>query len=272
MPSRRRLLFWAAGLVVYTLLLVPVGTMLLAFLMIPPWGEGGVFGWLSEGVHELRNIRWWAYALPVSAVISLTQYLFLLPVVRLRPPDGTRSRPLFWSLGVGALLAAIITAAIGLAVVELVGSMLHGNFQEDPWGEELFGEAWIWPALIMTLVGSWVFWTMLLVVFARQLWADTVLGRLVVLLLGGTIVELLVVLPIDAMVQRRSDCYCAAGTFWSLCAAAVGLLWLTGPGIVFAVTIRRRGMARKTNCGSCGQLKGPSPGPVCPECGYSWLA
>ena len=84
-------------------------------------------------------------------------------------------------------------------------------------------------------------------------------------------VEVLVVLPIDAMVQRRSDCYCAAGTFWSLCASAVALLWLTGPGIVFAVTMRRRGMARKTNCAGCGQLKGPSPGPVCPECGYSWL-
>ncbi len=271
MPSRRRLLFWAAGLVVYTVLLVPAGTVLICFLLIPPWGEEGAFGWLTESVDVLGETRWWAYALPMSAVIALTQYLFLLPVVRLRPPDGTRSKSLSWSLGVGALLAAIITAAIGLAVVELAGSMLHGNFQEDPWGDELLSEVWIWPALLMTLVGSWVFWTMLLLIFARRLWADTVLGRLVVLLLGGTIVELLVVLPIDVMVRRRSDCYCAAGTFWSLCASAVALLWLTGPGIVFALTARRRGMARKTHCASCGHSKGPSPGPVCPECGYAWV-
>ena len=271
MPPRRRLLFWAAGLVVYTVLLVPVATLLIHLLQMPPWGKKGAFGWLTASLDALGEAQWWAYALPVLAVISLTQYLFLLPVVRLRPPDGTRSRSLSVSLGVGALLAALVTAAIGLAVVELAGSMLHGDFQEDPWGDELFGEVWIWPALIMTLVGSWIFWTMVLVIFARRLWADTVLGRLVVLLLGGTIVEVLVVLPIDAMVQRRSDCYCAAGTFWSLCASAVALLWLTGPGIVFAVTMRRRGMARKTNCAGCGQLKGPSPGPVCPECGYSWL-
>jgi len=271
MPSQRRLLIWAAGLVVYTVLLVLAGTVLLAFLTIPPWGDQGVFGWLPEGVNLLGDFRWWGYAFPVAVVIALTQYLFLLPVVRLRSPEGKRSKSLSWSLGVGALLAAIITAAIGLAVIELIGSMGHGNFQEDPWGEELFGEVWIWPALVLTLIGSWVFWTMVLLIFTRRLWADTVLGRVVVLLLGGTVVELLVVLPIDVMVQRRTDCYCAAGTFWSLCAAAVGLLWLTGPGIVFAVTIRRRRTARKTNCGSCGQLKGPSPGPVCPECGYSWL-
>ena len=271
MPSRRRLLIWAAGLVVYTVLLVVTGTLLWTFLVFPPWSDEGVFDWLRRSVDQLGNLRWWAYTLPVSAVISLTQYLFLLPVVRLRPPDGTRSRSLSLSLGVGALLAAIITAAIGLAGVELIGSMMHGNFHDDPWAEELFGEVWIWPALVMTLLGSWVFWTMVLLIFARRLWADTVLGRLVVLLLGGTIVELLVVLPIDAMVQRRSDCYCAAGTFWSLCAAAVGLLWLTGPGIVFAVTTRRRGMARRTNCRNCGQLKGPAPGPMCPECGCEWL-
>ena len=270
MPSPRRLLIWAAGLVVYTVLLVLAGTVLLAFLTIPPWGDQGVFGWLPEGVNLLGDFRWWGYAFPVAAVIALTQYLFLLPVVRLRLPDGTRSKSLSWSLGVGALLAAIITAAIGLAVIELIGSMGHGNFQEDPWGDELFGEVWIWPALILTLIGSWVFWTMVLLIFTRRLWADTVLGRVVVLLLGGTVVELLVVLPIDVMVQRRTDCYCAAGTFWSLSASAVGLLWLTGPGIVFAVTMRRRGMARKTHCTSCGHSKGPSPGPVCQECGYKW--
>ena len=43
----------------------------------------------------------------MAAVISLSQYLFLLPVVRLRPPDGTRSKSLSGSLRVGALLAAI---------------------------------------------------------------------------------------------------------------------------------------------------------------------
>jgi len=73
MLSRRRLLIWAAGLVVYTVLLVLVGSVLLAFLLVPPWGEEGVFGWLPAGLGELRNIRWWAYAFPVAAVISLTQ-------------------------------------------------------------------------------------------------------------------------------------------------------------------------------------------------------
>ena len=80
------------------------------------------------------------------------------------------------------------------------------------------------------------------------------------------------VLPIDLMVRRRTDCYCGTGTFISMCFSAVALLWLTGPGIVIALTHRRRRTARQTHCGRCGQAKGPSPGPVCPECGYAWVA
>ncbi len=126
--------------------------------------------------------------------------------------------------------------------------------------------------MLVTLIGSWVFWAMMLLVFSRRLWADTVLGRLVVLLFGGTIVELLVVVPVDVMVRRRTSCYCATGTFLALCLSALGLLWLTGPGIVIALTARRRRLARATHCASCGHSKGPSPGPACPECGYTWLA
>ncbi len=272
MDLRRRLLTWTAGLLLYTVLMVPVGTALVVLVWFPPWGDDGAFLWVRRSADVLSEARWWAYAFPACALIALTQYLFLLPVVHLRPPQGTRSRSLTRSLILGALLAALITGALGLGVVELAGSILHGNFQEDPWGDELLSEIWIWPALFVLLAGSWIFWTMLLLIFSRRLWADTVLGRFTVLLLGGTIVELLVVLPIDVMVRRRTNCYCTTGTFWSLSVSAVGLLWLAGPGIVFALTARRRRTARETHCGRCGQAKGPSPGGVCPECGYKWVA
>ena len=274
MPLRRRVLLWLAGLAVYTTLLVPVGTVLLTFLLAPPWSEEGTFGWLESSIELLADDEWWAGALVGCAVISLTQFLFLLPVIRLRPPQGTRPRSLTASLVLGALVAALISTALVAGVVELVASLLHGNFSESPWatGDDLLGEVWVLPGLLVTLVGSWVFWTMALLIFSRRLWADTVIGRFVLLLFGGTIVELLVVLPIDAMVRRRTDCYCGTGTFFSMCFSAVGLVWLSGPGIVITLTRRRRRTARQTHCGRCGQAKGPSPGPVCPECGYASVA
>lgn len=266
------MLTWVVGLIIYVMLMVPAGTVLLVFLLTPPWSEEGrAFRWLDGAGELLSEPQWWASALIGCGIIAVTQYLFLLPVVWLKPPEGTRPRSLTRSLILGALVAALLTGGLGLGVAELAGSLLIGDFQHDPWADELLGEVWIGPAILVTLLGSWVFWSMVLLVFSRRLWPDTVLGRLVILLLGGTIVELLVVVPIDIMVRRRSDCYCAAGTFWSLCVAAVGLVWLTGPGIVFALTARRRRMARQTHCAGCGQPKGPSPGPVCPECGYAWL-
>ncbi len=268
------MLLWLAGITAYTVVMVPVGTVLLAFLLYPPWSEEGPLGWLKTSAEMLADDQWWVYALIGCAIISVTQCLFLLPVFRLRPPQGTRPRSLFASFVLGALIAALLTTGLALGLLELVASLLHGNLDESPWGpnSEMLDVPWAFPGMLLMLVGSWVFWAMALLIFSRRLWPDTVLGRFVVVLFGGTILELLVVLPIDVLVRRRTDCYCATGTFFSLCLSAIGLLWLTGPGIVFAITARRRRLARLTHCARCGHTKGPSPGPVCPECGYEWLA
>ena len=112
MPMRRRVLYWLVGLAVYTTLLVPVGTILLAFLFMPPWSEEGPFRWLESSLEMLSDDEWWAGALIGCAFISLTQFLFLLPVIRLRPPQGTRPRSLTASLVMGALVAALVSTAL----------------------------------------------------------------------------------------------------------------------------------------------------------------
>ena len=95
---------------------------------------------------------------------------------------------------------------------------------------------------------SWLFWTVLLVRFVRRRQGQNVFGRIVGLLLGGTIAEVIVVLPLDIMVRRRTDCYCATGSFWTLCLSAWALLWLTGPGIVLALTSKRRRLWWDPHC------------------------
>ncbi|MHC4785388.1 MAG: hypothetical protein ACYTE6_05430 [Planctomycetota bacterium] len=270
---RRRWILWLVGLLAYTVLLVPYGTVLLSLAMASPGGDLWGDSWVALAGELLADGDWWLTALISCSVIAVTQLAFLLPVVRLRPPGGQRGRSLTVSLWVGAAVAALLTVGLCLAVVELVAGLVHGDLAVNPWGthDELMSELWAGPGMLVTSVGSWMVWLAALLVFSRQLWADTLLGRLVLLLFGGTVVELLVVVPIDIMVRRRTDCYCATGTFFSLCFSAIAIVWLTGPGIVIAVTARPRRLARRTHCGRCGHAKGPSPGPACPECGYAWL-
>ena len=271
MTLRRRWVLFI-GLPLYTVLMVPPGTVMLALASRPSVG-GGAASWLEDAWDLLIDPEWWGVALISCAIIAASQFVFLLPVVRLTPPTGTRSRRLSASLLVGAGLAAVLTLGLGLALVELLAALIHGGLPDDsPWPSdgEMLDQGWALPAAFVILLGSWGIWAGALLIFTRRLWADSVLGRLVALLFGGTVVELLVVLPIDAMVRRRTDCYCATGTFFSLILSAVAVIWLTGPGIVLALTARRRRLVRKTHCARCGQPKGPSPGPVCPECGYAW--
>ncbi len=270
---RRRLILWLGGMAVYTLLLVFVATFLFALLVVsPPWEPQTKRNWVEIGSKALGEGEWWSWALPGAAIIAASQFLFLLPVVRLRPPQGDRQRPLAVSLVLGGLVASLLTLGLALGLVELLAGLVHGDLSTNPWGgRDLLDRAWVWPGAAVTLFGSWLLWSGLLFVFTRKLWADRVIGRLAMLLLGGTVAELLVVVPIDVMVRRRTSCECGTGTFWSLCISAVALLWLTGPGITLALTSKRRRLVRATHCAACGQAKGPTPGRACPECGYAWL-
>lgn len=285
MTRRRRRLLWLVVLLANAALVAPVGTVLVmaSWVLLPGLNDTDGLD-LLDGIGDvLEDPEYWAWALPVGAVITLTQVVFLVPVVRLRPPRGRRGRSLTASLVVAAAIAACVVTAMGLGLMELSGQVAAGNlwppYDVDPWrGEELLGQPWAGAAAVLLLLGSWTGWSVLLIGFSWSRWDDTLLGRAAGAILGGTLAELLIVIPIDQMVRRRTDCYCATGTFFSLIGSAVALVWLTGPGIVFALTSKRRRLLRETHCARCGYAKGPlapaAAGPAgprtCPECGADW--
>jgi len=144
----------------------------------------------------------------------------------------------------------------------------------SPWpnDSDMLDHAIVWLVLLVVFTGSWVSWSFILLVFTREMWADRLLGRIVHVLLAGTIIEFIVILPIDMMVRRRTDCYCATGTFLSICFAGTALLWLAGPGAWIAITSRRHRAVRERYCERCGHANGPTPGEHCPECGCTWMS
>jgi hypothetical protein len=262
MVMRRRHVILLAGVPVYLLVHMIVGTVLLA--LIATTDEDFTLLDAPALIAEMiGEPSWWAYAGVPAIVLVALQAVFIAPVVARRPPREHRGHSLTVSLVAAGVIAGLLSMGLGAAAIDLIMLLRPPEIDFDA-----KGALWIVPVLM--LAGGWGFWTLLLLFFVRGIWADRVLGRVIGLLLAGTFLEMLVVLPIDAMVRRRTQCYCGAGTFVSLSVAATATLWMVGPGIVVALMTHRHRRWRERYCSGCGYDKGPSPGPQCPECGTKW--
>lgn len=249
----------------YTLAVMLAGTVAF-WLILADWPGASLGDLLVDMAEVVVEPEWWVWAGGLALIAVGLQAVFLIPMFGQRPPQGARSTPLVVSLTIGALVAALLVAGLALGVTDVLALMAPEAFDVDDKHPAL------WLFVLLVFVGGWGFWSFCLLVFTTGVWADRLLGRMVAWLLAGTALELLVILPIDVMVRRKTDCYCAVGTFFSLCIAAAAGLWLAGPGVAIAVLGRKHRRWRQTMCGRCGYPKGPSPGAVCPECGFNWQA
>ena len=259
MPFRRWLIA-IVGLPVYLFALMILATTFARVALVPD--ELDPTSVVNDIVEVFLLPEWWLYVGGGTTVLVGLQAIFLLPLFRRDPPRETRGRSLFVSLMIAAAFAGLLCGGLGLAVKDLI-IMLFTS--EDPADAEFL---WIIPGIAW--LGGWAFWTIVMVLFTRDIWADRLLGRAVGVLLTGTAVEFLAVLPLDIMVRRRTDCYCATGTFFTLTIAGLACLWLAGPGVVVLLVRGRHRRWRRTHCDRCGYPRGPSPGACCPECGFAW--
>ena len=262
----RRLALLAAVFVPYVAVMALISSLLWVVLVEGPFA--GVPDWAGSvvsGFPWYQEPGWWQVAILPGLLIATTQCLFLLPVldVRMRVrPDG---RPLLIGLIGASFAAAAATTALLLAVSDIVWLVRRGEALEYD------SDKWTLAAVILgVLACSWLFWTPLLVIFSRRRPHRTTPGRLIGMLLGGTILELIVILPVDFLVRHRGGCYCTTASFHGTWLAGLVLLWLAGPGVVVALASRRRRAWLTHHCDGCGYPKGPSPGARCPECGRSW--
>ena len=253
---KRRLALLLAGFPLYAAVLMLISALLWCVVGIGPSAFVDAFPWVDSS-------EWWWLGFLPGLLIASTQYLFLVPVLNVRVGLRPEGRSLLVSLVGAAFAAALAATALVLTLTDVVWLLARGDAWEyDPY----------WRLIIVVLgvlACSWLMWTPILVIFCRRRPDRTGPGRLVGLLLGGTLAETVVIIPIDVLVRVRSVCYCETASFHATWVATLALLWLTGPGIVLAVMSRRR-RAWLQNCSDCGYRKGPSPGPKCPECGRAW--
>jgi hypothetical protein len=198
----------------------------------------------------------WLFAVIALGAILLLQGLFLLGMPQLRWPKATRSVPMTVSIATGALLAALLTFGIAASLMNLVQVWEKVT---DAVETNIF---WI----IAAAWGGWFF------VFAIM-WAGewiTVFNKIYRLLIAGTCLELLVTIPIDAHVRRRTSCYCGEGTFFAMIIGTSLAVWSFGPGLALLFLTRRLQLrGYYSACRECHyDLRGLDPTTKhCPECG-----
>ncbi len=217
------------------------------------------------GVNVLINvldgstvrIEWKAWFITASIIVG-TQLIFILPLVK--PPRLTvKGKSLLLSTCIVSVVASVLT--IGL--ISLVYSTITSLVLNLPKKDEIPEEEIFWTFLIAT----WIVWSICLVVFVLRKKRDpSSLVKITSWLFAGSLVELLLTIPIEIMVARRSDCYCATGSFMSLVFSFLAALWLFGPFMVILLIWRKRPWT-KDHCFNCGYPRKLVSSEECSECG-----
>ena len=220
--SPRRILLLLLAFPLYVLLLAGLSTLFWCLLYEPAEGWEVWRGEVSRGTWLFDEPAWWMLGVLPAALIATTQLLFIAPVLGIGIRVRKDGRPLWRSLIGAAFVAAVGATAIFLALTDVVGLLLHGQ------AHEYEGEFSLFLVILIPLVLSWLIWIPLLAVFCRRRPHRSTPGRLVGLLLGGTIVELLVIIPVDVLVRVRDQCYCSTASFHGTWLATLALLWLSG--------------------------------------------
>jgi len=203
------------------------------------------------------------------------QLLLLLGAPQLHWPRPRRRRSIFVSLAAGSAIATLLSAGIFLAgeslyrLIDDPGSLqVHLSVPDtQPTSKPAYSGPEIPWGAIGVATAAWTFWLLIFALVGSGQWTKRFRWMYRVLI-GGTLIELLITIPIDAQVRRRTNCYCGEGTFLSLVIGLTAIVWTFGPGVVILFVIRRNQLlARNGHCLQCGYDLHGLDSARCPECG-----
>ena len=230
--------------------------------------------------YSAPHISWLGVGISVLVFVG-SQIIFILPLVK--PPTITsKGKPLFRSVLIAGMFAAILTIMFGMLVMSIVHtsmtmpsndgwaifSLLFVGWWAVEWSDFFspasLPEMYIFYVEFGVLLLSWMFWSWLLWVFVQRRHKDpSSLVRITGWLFAGTLFELLLAVPLMLIVRRRT------GSFGALILSIMGCLWLCGPGIVIALIWRKRPWI-KDHCFHCGYPRKVAGASNCSECGIQF--
>jgi hypothetical protein len=210
----------------------------------------------------------WQVLAGASIVVFALQAAFLTGAPHWRWPRPTGRRPMWISLVVGAFMTALLTFGLAGSLISLVHANQAVGKIVDKFNEEIGASTgdfpWAFAGFIAVVWAGWL-------LFFATVWASrpaSVFRRVYRLIVAGSVLELLITIPVDVQVRKRTDCYCGEGTFVGLIVGITVAAWAFGPGLVLLFLARRLERRRELQvCVGCGYDLRRLPGNRCPECG-----
>ncbi|HZL33838.1 MAG TPA: hypothetical protein VFC78_00930 [Tepidisphaeraceae bacterium] len=202
-----------------------------------------------------------------AGILFGMQALLLAGAPKLRRRRVGRRR-MAVSIITGGLMAALLSVGFFATSVSVFRLDFAGALDRPGlhWVKEGSG-----VRFLLVMIGvPWLMWSILFALLWARKWV-TGFGRMYKLLVAGTWLELLVTVPVDVAVRRRTRCYCGEGTFYSLIIGITMMFWTFGPGVLFLFAdVRRRRREHSGLCVKCGYDLRGLPEPRCPECGRAF--
>lgn len=165
----------------------------------------------------------------MSAVVFAIGASLLVIPIRTHLQRPVRRRSIALPLIVSAVCAAMVFASFGLASDEFA----FGS--ESTPVSRAFGNAiWVGTAVV------WLGWMVLFGWLSRSVAPQTINDRMYQLLLAGSVVELLVALPMHLVVRRRTECCAGFATGLGIGVGLVVMLIALGPAVFFLFYRRYR--------------------------------
>ena len=198
-------------------------------------------------------------------LLLLLQWCFLRPRRKWIVHLTEVGRPMKTSLITAGFMAMLLTIGLAATLMELID--IWTQIAQRRWTVYIF-----WT--VMTVL--WGAWGGVFYVYWREGDRYTQMGRMVRGLLAGSVLELLVATPVQALNPNRSNCYCVLGSYTTLVFAGTVSMWCFGPGLMLLFLrekYRRQRLVARPQCWTCGyDLRGLSlddETAACPECGQT---
>jgi hypothetical protein len=192
-----------------------------------------ILGLLYDLFDDLDKVGYLLLVLIYLGLFFATQWFFLCPrnvwKIKLKPTGHPMKRAAV------AAAFAITLLSIGLlySILDMFSDTIFTDLTNSP--NKIPGVI-RYTVLLVPLV-LWCLWSVIFIIYWRQSDHYTWVGRVIRGLIGGSVLELFVAIPI--YVTRQDDCYCARGSYAGLIFGTTVLLWTFGPG-VFLLFIREK--------------------------------
>lgn len=159
----------------------------------------------------------------VIGIVLLLQWAYLRPGKNFKVRLTTEGRPLKTSVFAAGVMAMLLTTGMISLLLEL----------PDWWKPIMEDDSFLTIASVYgTMLIIWGVWAWIFFIYWKQGDRYTQLGKMIRGLVAGSILEIMVAVPVHIWAARQRECYCCRGTYTTLVLAGTVLIWAFGPGII----------------------------------------